>query len=73
MRRKYLVAAHQHTGRNVILYASKWTQGDPTSPETVSINEEDLQGLMEVIHGLEGDELDLILHSPGGCPYLNQP
>jgi hypothetical protein len=68
VRRKYLVAAHQHTGRNVILYASKWTQGEAASPETVSINEEDLQGLMEVVHGLHGDELDLILHSPGGSP-----
>lgn len=68
VRRKYLVAAHQHTGRNVILYATKWTQGEATSPEMVSINEEDLQGLMEVVHGLQGDELDLILHSPGGSP-----
>ncbi len=36
---------------------------------------------MEVSHGLEGDGLDLILHSPGGSPeaaeaivsYLRQP
>lgn len=68
VRRKYLVATHQHTGRNVILYASKWTQGETASPEAVSINEEDLQGLMEVVHGLHGDELDLIIHSPGGSP-----
>lgn len=68
VRRKYIVAIHQHTGRNVILYASKWTQGETTSPEAVSINEEDLQGLMEVVHGLQGDDLDLILHSPGGSP-----
>ena len=69
VRRKYLVAANAHTGRNVILYASKWTQPDPNvSPDLVSIVDEDLQGLMEVIHGLRGGNLDLILHSPGGSP-----
>ncbi len=67
VRRKYLVAVHQHTGREVILYASKWTQHDANvSPDVVSIVDEDLQGLMEVIHRLSGPNLDLILHSPGG-------
>jgi hypothetical protein len=32
----------------------------------VSIVDEDLQGLMEVIHGISEPDLDLILHSPGG-------
>ncbi|HNS19900.1 MAG TPA: hypothetical protein PKH24_05345 [Sedimentisphaerales bacterium] len=69
VRRKYLVKMHEATGRNVILYASKWTQPDPSvSPETVSIVDEDVQGLMEVIHGLVDPNLDLILHSPGGSP-----
>lgn len=27
-----------------------------------------IQAFMEVTHGLEGNELDLILHSPGGSP-----
>lgn len=35
-------------------------------PEVLSINEEDMQGLMEVFHGLTSDNLDLILHLPGG-------
>ncbi|MGD0946888.1 MAG: serine protease [Candidatus Binatia bacterium] len=66
VRRKYLQALHRHTGRNVILYASKWTQPG-ASPELISIGPEDMQGLMEVIHGLKGASgLDLILHSPGG-------
>ena len=67
IRRKYLVGTYKATKRNVILYASKWTQ--PTagvSPELVSIVDEDIQGLMEVVHGLTGPNLDLILHSPGG-------
>lgn len=67
IRRKYLVQAHQATGRHIILYASKWTQSDPNvSAESISIVDEDLQGLMEVVHGLGGPDLDLILHSPGG-------
>ncbi|MHB0978873.1 MAG: SDH family Clp fold serine proteinase [Thermoleophilia bacterium] len=32
----------------------------------VSINDEDLQGFMEVLHKLPGPSLDLVLHSPGG-------
>jgi hypothetical protein len=35
-------------------------------PEELSITEEDMQGLMEVFHGLTSDNVDLILHSPGG-------
>jgi Serine dehydrogenase proteinase len=66
VRRKYLVALHQHTKRAVILYASKFTSPGSVPPDFVSINDEDLQGLMEVIHGLTDANLDLILHSPGG-------
>lgn len=44
-------------------------QADPNvTPELISIVDEDLQGLMEVIHGLRGPNLDIILHSPGGSP-----
>ncbi len=69
IRRKYMVEAAAQTGRDLILYATKWTQPDPhVTPELVSIVDEDLQGLMEVIHGLKGPNLDLILHSPGGSP-----
>lgn len=69
VRRKYLVAAHKHSGRNVILYATKFTQpGGDIPPGLITIGDEDLQGFMEVVHGLEGEDLDLILHSPGGSP-----
>lgn len=45
----------------------KWTQHDPNvSPGLISIVEEDIQGLMEVVSGTTGSNLDLILHSPGG-------
>jgi len=67
VRRKYLVAAHNYTGRNVILYATRFTQGDPgIPPQVLSIVDEDVQGLMEVTHNLTQPDLDLILHSPGG-------
>jgi hypothetical protein len=67
VRRKYIVAAHRFTGRNTILYATKWTQPGPAIDERlISIVDEDIQGIMEVVHGLDGPDLDLILHSPGG-------
>lgn len=67
VRRKYLASLQAYTGRNTILYASKWTQGSAgVDPDAISINDEDLQGLMEVIHGLPDAPLDLIVHSPGG-------
>jgi len=65
LRRKYIAAMAQRTRRNVILYASKWTQPG-ANPALTSINDEDIHGFMEVVHGLGGDELDLVVHSPGG-------
>lgn len=66
VRRKYLSELYAYTGRNVILYASGWLQKEAASPGAVSITDEDIQALMEVIQGLQGPKLDLILHSPGG-------
>ena len=71
VRRRYLVDLQQHSGRNVILYASGWLQRD-VPPALTSISDEDTQGLMEVIHGLDGDRIDLILHSPGGSPEATE-
>lgn len=50
------------------MYASRWTQVGTGNfpPETLMITDEDIEGFMEVVHGLEGSNLDLILHSPGG-------
>ena len=68
VRRKYLAETYRHTGRNVILYASGWLQNTDVPPALISISDEDMQALMEVSQGLAGDQLDLILHSPGGSP-----
>lgn len=66
IRRKYLSALNQHTGRDVILYASGWLQKPDAPAERTTIVDEDIQALMEVSAGLRGPDLDLILHSPGG-------
>jgi Serine dehydrogenase proteinase len=51
----------------VILYAANWTQPKPgLEPQLVSITPEDIQGLMEVMHGIPEGDVDLIIHSPGG-------
>lgn len=69
VRKKYIAALSAQTGRNAILYATKWTQPGVADPSLVQITLEDVQGLMEVIHGLDGAKgLDLVLHSPGGSP-----
>jgi len=67
VRRKYLFELHEHSGRNTILYASAWLQKGEMGA-ALSIHDEDIHALMEVIQGLEGPDLDLILHSPGGSP-----
>lgn len=62
---------HDHTGRDIILYASNWTK-PISSRGAESINEEDMQGLMEAIHRLNLGKLDLILHSPGGVAEVTE-
>ena len=68
VRRKYLAGMHDRSGRNVILYASGWLQKPEVPPNLVSIADDDVQGLMEAMDELDGDSLDLIVHSPGGSP-----
>lgn len=68
VRRNYLSSLSNHTDRNVILYASAFTQKGG-APELLSVTEEDVQGMMEVSHGLDKSKaVDLIIHSPGGSP-----
>ena len=66
VRRKYLASLQKLTGRNVVLYATNWTSPGGPPPELVSITDEDIHALMEVLRGLSGDGVDIILHSPGG-------
>lgn len=53
------------TGRNVITYYSGWLKNNE-APNT-SINEQDKNAFMEVVHNLDRSKgLDIILHTPGG-------
>lgn len=67
LRRGYLEELKEYTGRDVILYSSGWTHLNSGSPD-FSMADGDIQGLMEVIYEMGGNELDVILHSPGGTP-----
>lgn len=68
IRREYLNDLHEHTNRDLIVYMSGFTSlKAPTIPSTFqSINLQDVQGFMAALHGLKGDKLDIMLHSPGG-------
>ncbi len=66
IRRRYLAECHRLTNRNVIAYYSGWLQKSDF-PTVVSINDEDKNGFMTVIHGMDKSRgLDLVLHTPGG-------
>ncbi|MBE7436936.1 MAG: S49 family peptidase [Spirochaetales bacterium] len=65
VRRKYLGQFAEKTGRNVIAYYSGWLQKPGIG--NAEINDDDKNGFMAVIHGLDRKKgLDLILHTPGG-------
>ena len=67
VRRKYLIKLNQHTKRNVIIYATAWTQNKANlTPSHVSITNEDITGFMAAAEDLKDGSLDLILDSPGG-------
>lgn len=70
IRRKYLLALHKKTGRNVIAYYS----GFLSKPEIDSeINDEDKNGFMMAVHKMKpAIGLDLILHTPGGSISATQ-
>ncbi len=52
IRNKYLNDLYDFTGRNTIIYATRWTSGD-APPNLVSITDEDIQAFMEAIAGLQ--------------------
>jgi hypothetical protein len=70
VRRKYLRELHEVTGRNVIGYYSGWLEKMPLIKQGLTgfeVNDNDKNGFMAAIHGLDRDlGLDLLLHTPGG-------
>lgn len=74
IRRERLSRLSDVTGRPVVMYAVEMfnvakvnlTRGD------TSINLSDRDGLIEALNGLEGEELDFVIHSPGGSPEATE-
>lgn len=67
VRRHYLRELHDYTGRDVLLYSSGWTHLAGGSAHT-SMIDADMQGIMEAFSRIDGDGLDIVIHSPGGSP-----
>lgn len=70
IRRKYLLALSEITGRNTIVYYSAFLQKSSVmraEPQPFLVNDTDKNGFMACIHKLDRTKgLDLILHTPGG-------
>ena len=66
VRRRYLRALHDLTGRAVILYSTAFLESRPIPPTDLQVGLADIQGLMETVANVTERNLDLILHSPGG-------
>jgi ATP-dependent protease ClpP protease subunit len=70
IRRRYLRQLTDLTGRNTIIYYSGWLQKAQVyekNREPFLVNDNDKNGFMAAIHGMERKAgLDLILHTPGG-------
>jgi len=67
MRKEKMQAVYKITNRNLICYISAWLQSSKPNPE-VQINDNDMNGLMNAISGIEDKTkgLDIMLHTPGG-------
>ncbi len=68
VRRRYLKELSEYTNRDTILYCTAYStprvEGVPSN--ALSIIPDDLQGFMTAMHDLKRDDLDIIIHSPGG-------
>lgn len=67
MRKEKMQSVCSITHRNLICYISAWLQSSQPNPE-MQINDNDMNGLMNAISGLEDKTigLDIMLHTPGG-------
>lgn len=65
VRTQYMRRLRDLTGRGVIVYASGWLQGASDSP-SFAVRPDDVHALMETCRGMPDEDLDLILHTPGG-------
>ena len=58
VRRRYLAELYHHTKRAIILYATDFTSGRSIPGVLTSMHNGDMQGFMEVLHGIKETELD---------------
>lgn len=65
IRRKYLKALRDLTGRPTLLFASCFTVKDAPG-DALMINTGDIQSFMSALIGVKGPVLDVILHTSGG-------
>ncbi len=66
VRLKYLKRVYEATGRPVVLYATAFLESRRMDAGLLQISLSDVQGFMEAVASIQGRDLDLILHSPGG-------
>lgn len=65
VRRRYVVQLHRLTGRATIVYYGNWL-GTSGAVNRAAISLYDIHGFMTAISGLDGHDLDIVLHTPGG-------
>lgn len=65
MRIQLLQDIQEISSRPLIVYAADFGKSHPAVPN--SINYADKTGFSDLIEGLEGDALDVLIHSPGGA------
>jgi len=79
LRKKYIEALAERTGRTTFLYYSGFMHTPDAPPQHLQVASQDMTGFMEVCSNVTDDgNLDLFLHSPGGdgeaadqiCAYL---
>lgn len=67
IRRQYLAELKKYTGNDTIVYAASFPCSIPgVSSSVLNIGLNDIQGFMTCLNGLKSENLDLIIHSPGG-------
>jgi hypothetical protein len=68
VRRRYLKDLADYTRRDTILYASAFslTMKPGIPGVTMAVSLDDIQSMMSAVHGLRNENLDIVLHSPGG-------
>ena len=74
VRRAKLAELHSITGRPVVLYAVEMFNRrkiDAAGGE-ITIDLTDKEGFKEALQEIDGDNLDVILHSPGGSPEATE-